>query len=114
MKNLKLTKTKRSPYGNCPSKNGWIDYLIVNCEPTENSHVRYINWLYKLSGLKKPMIIFLSSPLGIQYGANMLKSDGCGIRLRAQVRDPGWRLRFGIRLGIRLRIRFGIRLGDQV
>ena len=66
----------------------WLDRLF-DCKLRTNrkTAIRYINWLYKLSGLKKPMIIFLSSPLGIQYGANMLKSDGCGDQVEAQVRD---------------------------
>ena len=51
----------------------WLD-RIFSCKLRINRKqaTKYINWLYDISGLQKPLIIFLDSPLGIQYGANMI------------------------------------------
>ena len=55
----------------------WINrFFSCKTKTNRKQATKYINWLYELSGLKKPMIIFLDSPLGVQYGANMLKKIG--------------------------------------
>ncbi|MGH7238478.1 MAG: hypothetical protein ACREHG_00275, partial [Candidatus Saccharimonadales bacterium] len=33
-----------------------------------------IEWLYKFSGLKEPIVIFVDSPLGCQYAVPLLKA----------------------------------------
>ena len=60
----------------------WLD-RIFSCKLRINRKqaTKYINWLYDISGLQKPLIIFLDSPLGIQYGANMIG----GSQVRSQV-----------------------------
>lgn len=57
-----------------------------------------VEWLYKLAGRDKPKVIFLDSPMSLQYGANMLKKvlsgaqvgDQVGDQVRAQVRAQVW------------------------
>ena len=70
-------------------KNEWL-HRLFDCKLRTNKKqaTKYINWLYELSGCKKPLIVFLSSPLGLQYGANMTKNNGD--QVRGQVRDQVW------------------------
>ena len=58
-------------------KNEWIEKLY-NCElrTDRKKATKAINWLYKLSGFEKPLIIFLFSPFGAQYGANIMRNKG--------------------------------------
>ena len=74
-------------------KNEWISKLD-NCKLRTNRKkaTKAINWLYELSEFKKPLIIFLSSPLGAQYGANMMKNKGDQVRGQVwdQIGDQVW------------------------
>ena len=51
----------------------WLD-MMFSCKLRTNRKeaTKYINWLYKFCGYTKPIIIFLSSPLATQIGANAL------------------------------------------
>jgi len=49
-----------------------------------------INFIYKLAKLKDPSVLFVASPLGCQYAANLLKANvgaNVGANVRANVRD---------------------------
>ena len=65
----------------------WLDrFFSCKVKTDRKQATKYINWLYKFCGLEKPLIIFLDSPLGAQYGANMIG----GSQVRSQVRSQVW------------------------
>ena len=99
----------------------WIDRMF-SCQlrTDRKKATKYINWLYKLCNLGKPNIIFLSSPLGAQYGANILKSvrwaqvgvqvrDQVGDQVSAQVRDQ-----VRAQVWVQVRAQVGAQVRDQV
>jgi len=62
---------------------------IFSCKTglNEESAKKGIEWLYEISGLEKPMIIKVDSPLACQYAAHMLKNmDFDTAQVRTQVR----------------------------
>jgi hypothetical protein len=95
-------------------KNYWLDYIfscknLINKEQAKIS----IDWLYKFCGLKKPIIIFLESPLSCQYAITylneMIKSIPLNEKKMAQVRDQVW-----AQVGVQVRAQVGDQVGDQV
>lgn len=68
----------------------WLERFFSGKTRTNRKQAKkYIEWLYEFSKLKKPRIIFLDSPLGIQFGANLLKGVA-GDQVRAQVGAQVW------------------------
>ena len=70
----------------------WEDLLfdpnkrpIINKERVEE----LVCWLYEISNLKKPEVLFVSSPLGMQICANLLK-DSVWSSVRSSVRSSIW------------------------
>ena len=64
----------------------WLDRLFSCKVKTDRKQAtKYINWLYKFCGLEKPLIIFLDSPLGAQYGANMIGGSQVESQVWSQV-----------------------------
>ena len=71
-------------------KQEWLDRLFsCKLRTDRKKATKYINWMYKLAGLKKPLVVFLSSPLGTEYGANMLNKVN-GSQVGSQVRSQMW------------------------
>ena len=62
-------------------KQEWLD-RIFKCETKldEKKVKPLVEWLYQFSGLSKPEVIFVQSPLGAQYVANILKNVGRNVR----------------------------------
>jgi hypothetical protein len=99
----------------------WLDRFFSGKLRTDRKQAtESIKWLYKFSKLKEPRIIFLSSPLGIQFGANMLKGVAgaqVGAQVRAQVRDQVWAqvwAQVGAQVGDQVRDQVGAQVRDQV
>ena len=84
----------------------WLNRLF-SCKNTEINReqaIAGINWIYKLSKLKEPMIIFVDSPVACQYAYHLLKQhlspqfqkkldqvgDQVGVQVGAQVRTQVW------------------------
>lgn len=64
----------------------WMDFLFSCKNKLDKEKATIgINNLYSLSGLKQPEIIFLSSPLALQYAANILLNGN-----RTSVMDSVW------------------------
>jgi len=77
-------------------KNFWLNY-INSCKNSINKEAAdlSIEWLYKLAGYGKPVIIYVDSPLGCQYATNLLKAvfskiDLSGDQVRSQVESQVW------------------------
>ena len=51
----------------------WVSLLDSCQRPNKAELISGIDWLYALAGLEKPWIIFVKSPLGAQYCANLIK-----------------------------------------
>jgi len=75
-KEIVLMKTVRDEYLN----------IFNSLEFDEAKCRKLINKLYSISKLKKPLIIILDSPLGVQYACNILKQN-VGNQVWSQVRD---------------------------
>jgi len=82
-----------------------------------------INWLYEFSKLEKPKyIVFLDSPLGIQFAANMLKQGAnVGVNVGANVWDNvgdnvGDNVRANVRANVwdNVGVNVGANVGDNV
>ena len=75
-------------------KKEWLDKIFTTPLKLNKRKARsLIGWLYEFSKLEKPKIIFVDSPLAIQYACNMLKgqvydqvSDQVSNQVRGQVR----------------------------
>jgi hypothetical protein len=76
-----------------------------------------VNWLYKLAGREAPTIIFLDSPMALQYGANILKGLFKNPQVRAQVgaqvRDQVW-AQVWAQVGDQVWAQVWAQVGDQV
>jgi hypothetical protein len=68
-------------------KDFWLNYMF-SCKQSidRNKAIASIEWLYKLAGYEKPIMIFLDSPMACQYAVNFLKNIFEGAQVRAQVR----------------------------
>ncbi|HBP64560.1 MAG TPA: hypothetical protein DD730_09855, partial [Desulfosporosinus sp.] len=54
-------------------KNEWINTaLFAGDEINEEKAREGIDWLYEISGLQKPHIVFVDSPMGTQLAVNMV------------------------------------------
>ena len=74
-----------------------------------------IKWLYKISGLKEPRILYLSSPLGAQICANILNQVGS--QVRSQVWGQVWsqvRSQVGRQVRSQVLSQVGSQVGSQV
>ena len=70
----------------------WINRLDACPEIDREKAEAGIKWLYSVSKLKEPKVIFVSSPLGAQYAANMIgQVDNRAVfQVWAQVWDQVW------------------------
>jgi hypothetical protein len=103
-------------------KQFWLNY-IFSCRNgiDRNKAISGIEWLYKLAGYEKPIIVFLDSPMACQYGVNflkiILKGNAEGIKnlaqVRAQVRAQVW-AQVGAQVRAQVRAQVGAQVGDQV
>ena len=67
-------------------KEEWIKRALLSGDRLNDKAAREgLEWLYALSGKKKPITILLDSPLALQYGANILAGT-VGDQVRGQVR----------------------------
>ena len=68
----------------------WLEY-IFSCKNSVNQEQAKIGieWLYRLADYDKPIMIFLDSPMALQYGAHFLKQV-FKENSRAQVGDQVW------------------------
>ena len=73
-------------------RDGWLS-LIFDCNKEVDiaEATKGIDWLYSFCNLKKPIIIFVDSPLGIQYAVNMMKTAGLtGKEVEDQIYNEVW------------------------
>ena len=88
----------------------WMDF-IFSCKNTEidkEKCIEGVNFIYKLSGKKSPEILFVDSPMGMQYAyhlINNLNSDKMGASMRDSVKDS-------VRTSVRTSVKDS--LGDSV
>ena len=75
-------------------KKEWLDIPFGKRKRINRKRAKeLIEWLYTLSGLEKPLVIFLESPLGLQYAQNILRNmDFSQVRnqVRNQVENQVW------------------------
>jgi len=81
-------------------KNEWLELCNSCPELNEKESVKLVEWMYKISGLKKPVIVFLDSPIACQIGCEYaLKlmhmkenqvGNQVGNQVRSQVRSQVW------------------------
>lgn len=67
-------------------KNEWIGKLNSLPKINKPKAKKLVNFLYELAGAKKPLIVFLDSPLALQYACNMNKESQVDSQVRSQVR----------------------------
>jgi hypothetical protein len=115
-------------------KQYWMDY-IFSCRESINRPKAdmSIEWIYKLAGRERPIIIYLNSPMACQYGAHWLKQvfkmpqvgaqvgDQVGDQVRAQVGAQVWaqvgdqvRAQVGDQVWAQVRAQVGDQVGAQV
>ena len=63
----------------------WLSYFFSGQEIDKDKAQKGIEWLYEFSGLKKPQVIFVDSPLAVQIAVNMLQG-----KKRNQVENQVW------------------------
>ena len=89
----------------------WINRLDACPEIDREKAEAGIKWLYSVSKLKEPKVIFVSSPLGAQYAANMIgQVDNRAVfQVWAQVWDQVW-----AQVWDQVWAQVGAQVGDQV
>ena len=64
----------------------WLDIMFKNRKPIDTKQATIgIKWLYEFSGLSEPKIIFVDSPLAVQYACNLVRSN-----VRSNVESNVW------------------------
>jgi hypothetical protein len=77
-------------------RNEWLDRIFKCKVKKEDARcVELVKWLYKISNLKEPLVVFLDSPLAIQYGANQSQvwsqvESQVRSQVESQVRSQVW------------------------
>ena len=83
----------------------WLNKLFKRKVKQDDKRVaEIIEWIYQISGLKKPRVIFVESPLAIQYALNMM-----GSQVESQVRSQVWS-----QVESQVESRVGSQVGSQV
>ena len=69
-----ITKLTKKQQNLIPAyRNEWLDRMYSCKYRTDRKQAtKYINWLYEFCGYKKPIIIFLDSPMAMHIGANAI------------------------------------------
>ena len=67
----------------------WLDRMFKPKRINRESAMKSIHWLYELANYKKPVVVFLDSPMACQIAANMLK-DIKGSQVGSQVWSQVW------------------------
>jgi hypothetical protein len=69
-------------------KDEWIKLSLYSGSTIDKkTATESISWLYERSKLKKPVVVFVDSPLGVQYGTTLGKELINSLSKQAQVRD---------------------------
>jgi len=70
----------------------WLD-RIFSCKTTLNKKeaTKHIKWLYKYSGLKEPMVVFLDNPYHLQIGANLVSQGEAMCKAENKGRNRLWK-----------------------
>ena len=77
-------------------KNEWLELCNSCPELNEKESKKLINWMYKISGLKEPVIVFLDSPMACQIGCEYalqlmhMKPNQVGNQVLNQVGNQVW------------------------
>ena len=77
-------------------KNEWLELCNSCPELNEKESKKLINWMYKISGLKEPVIVFLDSPMACQIGCEYalqlmhMKPNQVGNQVLNQVWNQVW------------------------
>ena len=90
----------------------WLSYFFSGQEIDKDKAQKGIEWLYEFSGLKKPQVIFVDSPLAVQIAVNMLqgkKRNQVWNQVRNQVRNQVWN-----QVGNQVWNQVGNQVGNQV
>ena len=90
---MKNTLTQSDKLRMSQIREKWIGYcgtLELNKKQAKKS----VEWLYEFSGLKKPKVVFVDSPMAIQIACNMLKvmdqKDQVWEQVMGQVWEQVW------------------------
>ena len=98
----KITKLNLSQKALIPVvRDEWLSRCDDGQPINKEAAIAGINWVYKLSNLAEPQILFVSSPLAAQYAAHLLKNmnpklvldqvrDQVSDRVQDQVSDQVW------------------------
>ena len=86
----------------------WLSYFFSGQEIDKDKAQKGIEWLYEFSGLKKPQVIFVDSPLAVQIAVNMLQG-----KKRNQVENQVWG-QVGNQVGSQVWDQVGSQVWDQV
>ena len=103
------------------TKNKWLNnFFSCKSELNKDKATEGIEWLYEISGLKKPMIIFVDSPLACQFACDLLKKMNLA-QVGAKVRDQVWDqvgdqvwAQVWAQVEAQVRDQVGAQVGDQV
>lgn len=96
MKLEKLTKSQEPILDKV--KDDWIKFALLDGDEVNEKAARQgVEWLYHISGLKKPITIIVDSPLGVQYGVYFAKEllktlgkEGVRSQVWSQVGSQVW------------------------
>ena len=72
------------------TKEKWISKLNKLERMDEKKFVKDVTWFHKFCGLKKPKVIFVKSPLAIQYYCNLMYNNKVGTKVWNEVRNKVW------------------------
>lgn len=68
----------------------WVDRLDKSAPLDREAATKGAHWLYEFCNLKKPLTIFVASPMGLQFAAHFLKKMSPLAQVGAQVGDQVW------------------------
>jgi hypothetical protein len=98
-------------------KKFWLDnFFSCTSKIDEPQAIASIGWMYQLAGKKKPIVLFVDSPMACQYAVAILKrlfKDNQMQPLRDQVRDQV-RAQVGAQVRDQVRDQVGDQVRDQV
>ncbi len=81
--------TKKQEEAMIRVRDEWLDMFFSGKEIDKPKAKELIEWLYEFSGLSKPDVLFVESPLAAQYAINMI-SEVHRDQVRGQVWDQVW------------------------
>ena len=84
----RLTEEQESLMGKI--RDEWLSRAFSGFSFNREDAHEGIEWIYSLCNLPAPKVIFVSSPLGAQFAANLLSNKNTPAQVGAQVRDQVW------------------------